>query len=123
MRGLCPQMFATLSLSLCMFCGSLEAAEARAAMSPPDYVQSRIISERAEQMIETGGGLKRILECCRDTFVKWRAQCSIAQNENKSQINTLKSQLAALGSEADDGNEPAKLQERRAELWTRIHGF
>jgi potassium efflux system protein len=114
-------MFAMLLLSLCILWGSFGLVAAQGVAAPPDYVQWRIISERAERMIEAGRGSKGILEHRRDTLAKWRTQFSSAQDNNKSRINTLKLQITTLGSFAEDGNEPAEIQQRRAELTEKIN--
>jgi len=103
-----------------MLWGSFGLVAAQGAAAPPDYVQWRIISERAERMIEAGRGSKGILELRRDTLAKWRTQFSSAQDDNKSRINTLKSQITTLGPFVEDGNEPAEIQQRRAELTEKI---
>jgi len=105
-------MFAMLLLSLCLLWGSFGLVAAQGAAAPADYVQWRIISERAERMIEAGRGSKGILEHRRDTLAKWRTQFSSVQDDNKSRINTLKSQITTLGPFAEDGNEPAEIQQR-----------
>jgi potassium efflux system protein len=114
-------MFAMLLLSLCILWGSFGLVAAQGAAAPLDYVQWRIISERAERMIEAGRGSKVFLEHSRDTLAKWRTQFSSAQDDNKSRINNLKLQITTLGSFAEDGKEPAEIQQRRAELTEKIN--
>jgi small-conductance mechanosensitive channel len=114
-------MFAMLLLSLCILWGSFGLVAAQGAAAPLDYVQWRIISERAERMIEAGRGSKVFLEHSRDTLAKWRTQFSSAQDDNKSRINNLKLQITTLGSFAEDGKEPAEIQQRRAELTKKIN--
>ena len=121
MRGFCPRMFAMLLLSFCMLWGSFGLIVSQGAAAPPDYVQWRIISERAEQMIEAGTGSKSILEHFRDTLAKWRTQFSSAQDNNKIQINNLKLQIKTLGPFAEDGNELDEIKQSRAELTEKIN--
>ena len=97
-----------LLLSLCILWGSFGLVAAQGAAAPADYVQWRIISERAERMIEAGRGSKGILEHRRDTLAKWRTQFSSAQDDNKSRINALKSQITTLGPFARMAMSPLK---------------
>tara|TARA_B100000780_G_scaffold224229_1_gene163362 strand:+ start:129 stop:2036 length:1908 start_codon:yes stop_codon:yes gene_type:complete len=114
-------MSAKLLLSFCMLWRSFGLVVAQGAAAPPDYVQWRIISERAERMIEAGKGSKSILAHLRDMLAKWRTQFSSAQDDNKIWINNLKSQVTTLGPFAEDGNEHAEIKQRRAELTEKIN--
>ncbi|MFP4405281.1 DUF3772 domain-containing protein, partial [Rhodosalinus sp.] len=93
------------------------AALAQTGSEPPDYEEWQRTAERAEQVVERAAASTEALEALRTQLAGWREQLLTAQSRNASRIETLQSQLEALGQPPEAGEtEPADIAQRRAEL-------
>lgn len=96
------------------------AAEAQMARSGPDYEAWQRLADRADRVIDMGRASTAALEALREQLVEWRQTFVAAQNVNSNAINTVTSQLNALGPPPEDGDEPADVARSRAELNERL---
>ncbi len=94
--------------------GALRAQEAAAG---PDYALWEQTARRAEEQILDPATTNLGLEQIRALIVDWRARFLEAQNANQARIETLRSQIAALGPPPGEGAaEAPAIAERRREL-------
>lgn len=98
--------------------GAPVAADAGAG---PNYATWQTVAERAEAAIERGRASTVALEELRAEIVGWRESFLAAQSANASRINTLRTQIAALGPVPESGEEPAEIAARRAELTDQLN--
>lgn len=101
--------------------GAQDAADAPApraqTIQPPDYAAWKAEAAVAEEVINAGRASTRALEDMRARLVTWRGQFDAAKGINAQQIETLKSQIAALGpAPSADNPEAAEIAQRRREL-------
>ncbi|MDH5798717.1 MAG: DUF3772 domain-containing protein, partial [Paracoccaceae bacterium] len=121
MKRLFRVIFLILALALPgaggLHVGAVFAQETSPVSATPDYARWQAISSRAESAIEAGRASNLALEQLRVELVNWRSNFLDAQNQNKSRVETIRSQLASLGPAPEAGQtEPAEIAARRAEL-------
>ena len=120
MRLSCLGLIPTLCLAIFMLMGAVNPGLAQVVDTAPDYVEWRSVSERTERLVERVRASKGVLERRRETLAAWHMQFASARENNKTRISTLRSQLATLGSVAEDGSDPVEITRRRAELNTKV---
>jgi small-conductance mechanosensitive channel len=91
-----------------------------AAQSTIDYQVWESTAARAEAALEAGKASNAALETLRGEIVGWRDMFLVAQNTNKARIQTIQSQISALGPEPTDGSEEPEITARRAELQAQL---
>ena len=108
------------SLFLALFCvvspPGLSQAFAQQVATTPDYVDWEKTAERAEDAVEAGRASDHALEELRAQLANWREQFSVAQSADKARIETLESQVAALGPVPEVGAESEEIAARRQVL-------
>ncbi|MCA0044758.1 DUF3772 domain-containing protein [Celeribacter litoreus] len=83
----------------------------------PDYKAWESSASAAEDVIANTEATNTTLEDLRDTLTQWRSQFLDAQNINAARIETLHSQIDALGDPPAEGEtESDDISKRRAEL-------
>lgn len=83
----------------------------------PDYTSWNAFADRAEKIAGNPSATDAALNQLRGQVVDWRSKFQDAQNANKSRINTLQQQIAALGPVPKDGaTEAPEIAQRRTEL-------
>ncbi|AMY69268.1 DUF3772 domain-containing protein [Frigidibacter mobilis] len=87
----------------------------------PDYAAWESVARRAEEAVGAGRASNRAIEDLRAEIVGWRDRFVAAQSGDDLRLDTLRSQLAALGAAPTDGaTEAADIAARRAELSAQI---
>ena len=82
-----------------------------------DYESWSQVVTRAEQSIDNSEASTEALEELRSTIAGWRDDFLRAESTNATRIQTLQSQLSALGDPPPEGeSEPDEIADRRAEL-------
>lgn len=82
----------------------------------PDYAAWQDTANRAEESIERGRASNVALEELRAEIVGWREAFLAAQSTNSSRLETLRTQIAALGPVPESGSESEEIAARRTEL-------
>jgi potassium efflux system protein len=83
----------------------------------PDYSVWNRVASRAEENLAVARTSERTLSELRAEIVGWRSQFSVVQNADQARIETLRSQIAALGPVPAAGEaEAPEIASRRAEL-------
>ena len=77
-------------------------------------------ARRAEEAIDAGRASTAALEELRSQLVEWRDKFLAAQTTNKSAIDTLQGQIAALGPKPESGEEAPEIARQRTELEQRL---
>ncbi|SFR05123.1 DUF3772 domain-containing protein [Poseidonocella sedimentorum] len=114
-------LFALASALLAV--GLLTAALAQQDTSPPDYETYERRASAAEQLLDSDTASNAELEDIRAQIVTWRAQFEAAENTNATRIETLQSQIEALGPAPDTEageTEPEEIAARRQELLAQL---
>ncbi|KUF09056.1 DUF3772 domain-containing protein [Pseudoponticoccus marisrubri] len=99
-------------LALALLAGAALAQD----LAGPDYDTWNSRADQAEQVIEEGRASDQALEDLRARIAGWREQFLAAQDTNASRIDTLQSQIDAIGPAPEDGTEDPEIAKRRAEL-------
>nr|WP_237422123.1 DUF3772 domain-containing protein [Frigidibacter albus] len=87
----------------------------------PDYAAWEEVATRAEQALAAGRASDRAIEGLRAEIVTWRDRFVAAQNIDTLRLNTLRSQVEALGPAPAEGTtEPADIAARRADLGAQV---
>lgn len=108
-------------LAAAFLLGLWVAIGAAAAQEPPDYEAWDRLAQRAETVVDRAQASDAALESLRAGIAGWRDQFLDAQGINATRIETLRSQLDALGPPPEEGeSEPREVAERRAELRARL---
>lgn len=108
----------TFSLLLAVF---LAASPVWAQGSSPDYSEWERIAKRVEADLERGNTSNARLESLRSNIVVWRDEFLVAQDDNDARLDTLQSQLNALGPAPAEGTEEApEISARRTDLLEKI---
>ena len=86
--------------------------------APPDYDAFERDATRAEQLLESPSPTESSLVDVRTALADWRVQFLAAQETNSARIETLRTQVEALGPPPEEGAEaePAEISRRREEL-------
>ncbi len=88
-----------------------------AADGRPNYADWDRTAARAEDVIEADQASDEALETLRAQLVRWREQFLTRQSANSARIETLRSQIDALGAAPEgDATEPEQIANRRAAL-------
>ena len=88
---------------------------------PIDYAEWEAVAQRAEDAVERGSASNEALEALRAEVSAFRDRLLAAQSQNDPRLNTLQSQLDALGPAPEEGaSEPEEIASRRAELLEQI---
>jgi len=119
MRILCL----TLTLILGVATPSLFLASpghAQAANLLPDYEAWQRTADRADEAIEASRASTAALEDLRAQLADWRQQFVAGQNINSNAIATVQTQLDALGSVPEDGQEEPNIARSRDLLNERL---
>lgn len=92
------------------------------AEGTPNYEQWAGIAERAEEAIQTARASDEAFEELRVQIANWRQTFLTAQEANKERLDTLRSQIKALGPPPIEGeaNEEDEILQRRQELNTQL---
>ncbi len=105
--------FAAVVLDAIWLPGSVSAQDAISV----DYQAWEADAASAEEVVAAGRASNKALEEMRLRIVEWRKTFDAARAENGPQIETLKSQIAALGeAPAADKTEAPEIAQRRREL-------
>ncbi len=106
-----------LALVAAALLATLVAASAQTTAAPLDFAAWERVAERAEQALEDGTASTDVLESLREEIAGWRAEFLRSEAANQTRIDTLRSQLAALGPVPAEGeSESADIAARRAQL-------
>jgi small-conductance mechanosensitive channel len=96
---------------------SLDDMQPNVAIPAPDYEEWSKFAASAEERIEALGTPSEELDRLRADLAGWRERFLAAQDGNRTRIETLRTQLAALGpAPAESDSEPPEITARRAEL-------
>ncbi|WP_165390254.1 DUF3772 domain-containing protein [Thalassococcus sp. S3] len=82
----------------------------------PDFDAWQPVATRAEQTIDADRASDRALEALRAEIVRYRQQFLDARDVNSARIETLQSQLNALGPAPENGEEAPNIASQRADL-------
>ncbi len=108
------------ALAVILF-GAVVWAAAALAQVAPDYEEWESVAARAEVAASDGSVSSIILEELRDEIAGWRDQFLDAESGGEARIETLRTQIEALGPEPEEGeSEPPDLAARRATLEDRL---
>lgn len=112
----------TVFLALSLMSGG---AWAQLNQTQEEYVANWLATaERAEQAVETARASNAALEALRDEIVDYRRTFEDARDQNSARIETLKSQIAALGPPPEEGQEePAEIAVLRDGLNKRVEAL
>lgn len=112
-----------LCLALALILAVPSGARADLSQTEQDYVASWLATaERAEQAIEAGRASNAALEALRREIVTFRRNFEDAREQNAARIDTLQSQLSALGPAPEEGvEEPSDIAILRDGLNKRIN--
>ncbi len=91
-----------------------------ATQSAIDFEVWEATAVRAEAALEAGKASNAALETLRSEVAQWRDTFLAAQNTNQARIQTIQSQIAALGAEPDTGEEDPEIAARRADLQAQL---
>jgi small-conductance mechanosensitive channel len=91
-----------------------------ATQSSIDYALWEATAARAETALEAGKASNAALETLRSEIAQWRDTFLAAQNTNQARIQTIQSQIAALGPVPETGAEDPEIANRRAELQAQL---
>lgn len=86
----------------------------------PDFDAWSKVAQRAEIAVENGRASSGALEALRTQVAQWRDEFLQAQNANKARLETLSSQIEALGTPAEGETEAPDISARRSELNTQL---
>ena len=90
---------------------------ATASSSSVDFVEWDRVAVRAEQALEAARASDQAFQALRGELVSWREIFTKARAENQVRINTLRTQINALGPAPAEGEtEPVAITETRAAL-------
>ncbi|MGV6810981.1 MAG: DUF3772 domain-containing protein [Brevirhabdus sp.] len=97
---------------------TVQAQESTASdLNAPDYAAWSAVAARANEAIDANRASTTALEELRAQLADWREQFQQAQTVNADRIASIQSQLQALGTAPENGEqEPAEIAKRRAEL-------
>ena len=113
--------FLTGLVAAFFLCLSSFGVLAQSGAETPDYEAWTAIADRAEDALEGDRASNLALESLRSQIADWREVFLVARNANEDRINTLKSQISALGTVPEGTEEPAEIAGRRTELNDRLN--
>ncbi|MFC2968333.1 DUF3772 domain-containing protein [Acidimangrovimonas pyrenivorans] len=89
--------------------------------APPDYNSWEAIASVGEKIVSAPGTSNVVLEQWRSRIANWRSSFQAAENANKSRIETVQAQIAALGPPPAEGQtEAPEIASRRKELTDQL---
>jgi small-conductance mechanosensitive channel len=92
-----------------------------AQASAPDYANWQSVAERAETAVEAARASDDALTALRAEVVDWRVQFQAQLSANDNRLQTLREQIASLGSAPEEGaTEADEIAARRAELSAQL---
>ncbi len=101
--------------------GSLPGAALAQPAEAPDFEAWEAVARRAEEAVAAGRASDRAIEDLRAEIAGWRDRFLAAQKVDSLRLDTLRSQLEALGPPPAEGaSEPPEIAARRAELTEQI---
>jgi small-conductance mechanosensitive channel len=110
-----------LTVASALLLGLWLALGTAAAQETPDYAAWDRLAQRAETVVDRGQASDAALESLRAEIAGWRDRFLAAQDINATRIETLRSQLDALGPPPEAGESEADdVAARRAELRARL---
>ena len=115
------RIFAAVLLAVALW-GAGHIASAQDAIAPSfDFEKWQTTATRAEAIITDQQASSPALETLRATLGRFRSQALAAQDASQGRIDTIKSQISALGEVPADGTpEAPEVATRRAELNTQL---
>lgn len=111
--------FATLLKAAVLFV-LLGLASVSAQVQSVDTEDWERLAQRAEQAVEAASASTNALETLRSDVASYRDRWLQIQDAGDPRLQTLQSQLNALGPVPEDGEESAEISQRRAELTQQI---
>jgi len=119
MISLAKSMLWNLALAILLVATPLSAQET--TPEPFDFVAWEKTASRSEGIIEDAAASSPALETLRANLAEYRSQALALQDTNQARLDTLQSQLDALGPEPADGQtEAAEVATRRGELTDQL---
>jgi len=114
-------MYRFLAAIILVFTLPMVSLSAQETVEPIDYDAWNMVAERAEASIESALASNRAFESLRSEIVVWRERFLRGQDTNAARIDTLRSQIEALGPPPADGEvEEAEIADRRRELGAQL---
>ncbi|MEX0284878.1 MAG: DUF3772 domain-containing protein [Paracoccaceae bacterium] len=122
MRAVWIRVAAVLTAALLAFALLPGVGQAQITTEQREFFQEWLdTAERAEEAVEAGRASNIALELLRAQIVEYRDRFETARTQNSARIETLQSQLNALGPPPEDGQtEPEEIATLRADLNNRI---
>ena len=96
------------------------AAHAQSDDTAIDYEAWERVATRAENAVEAARASTEAFETLRAELANWRDRLQAAQQANASTIETVRSQLDALGPPPETGSEAPEIAKQRAQLDARL---
>ncbi|MDP3340140.1 DUF3772 domain-containing protein [Frigidibacter sp.] len=110
-----------LALALPVLPGIAPGAAFAQTTEAPDYAAWDSVAKRAEEAVAAGRASDRAIEDLRAEIVVWRDRFLAAQSGDDLRLETLRSQMEALGAPPAEGEtEAADIAARRAELSSQM---
>ena len=111
------RLFAVIVLALLVAAGGLAAQEVAAV----NYTGWDRDAARAEEALSESRASNNALEQLRTQIVTWREKFAVAETSNAARIETVQTQIAALGPPPAEGaTEAPQIASRRAELAAQL---
>lgn len=88
--------------------GTPTAGEDTSETDPPDFEEWERVKRRAEAALNAPGTPNYVLEKLRSELAEWREKFLTAQGINQTRIETLRTQIAALGEPPAEGTTEAE---------------
>ncbi|SHH31572.1 DUF3772 domain-containing protein [Marivita hallyeonensis] len=101
-------------------CVLLSATALFAQNEPIDFGEWDEVAQRAEQAVESASASTEALEVLRSDLASYRDLWLNIQANGDPRLQTLQSQLDALGPVPEQGEEPAEISQRREQLTQQI---
>ena len=108
-------------LAICLALGLALSAAAQTAENRLDFTAWEELAARTEAAIESGRTSNAVLDELRLEIADWRSDFLAAESANQARVETLRSQIDALGAPPSEGEtEAPEIATRRAELNERL---
>ena len=109
-----------LALVLCVCLWGMAGGAQNASGTSPDYDRWAATASMAQDTLASGNATEAFLTKLRVRLALRRADFVAAQDADTVRLNTLKTQLSALGPVPEEGSEPKDIASRRSVLNTEI---
>ena len=109
-----------LALVLCLCLWGMAGGAQSTSGTSPDYDRWAATASIAQNTLESGAANEAFLTKLREKLALRRADFVAAQDANTVRLNTLKTQLFALGPVPEEGSEPEDIASRRTTLKSEI---